>query len=893
MIKKTLHSMLLSFAFLTSYEQTCPNINLSNGDFQGWIGTMTNYSATIEQQGTPPFTGGANVGDRFTLIDPTSAFPDPNTCNNVMSSPPNGNTCVKLGNELVGCKQDVLEYTVSVTPDNNLLLYQYAIVLEDPGGGHIPANRPRFVVEIIEKSSGNLVDATCGVYEDYAGPFDGLRTCGSIFYRAWTTTGIDLSAYQNLTAPNNEVIIRFKTHDCGLCGHFGYAYVTAECAKLEIETTYCENTNIATVKAPEGFSYLWDSGEFSQEIQIQNPVIGQQVGVTLTSRQGCVSYITSNITSVNITSNFNVPPPVCELDSINFSDLSLATDFSGNNVNISDWEWVFGDGDTSRLANPTHLYSTPGIYSVKLKVTADGCTDTKIIPIAINPQPVSEFTFNNVCENISIDLINNSFLSTGNISNTNWDFGDNTTSTLFSPSKKYTSSGEYKVKLIATSDSGCISEFIDTISIFQTPNPIMEMNQFCLGSPTNFINNSIPNADSINYWLWDRGDNTPLSTLENNSHTYLSAGDYRVSLTVTNSDNCVNISYDTITIVDFSIEVSSDTSCHESITSFKSNSSSNIQSIEWHFGDSTTSNLNNPTHLYSNPGQYATTVSAINDIGCVDSSELIIIVNENPFIAFNPDKYFGCTPLCISLNNFSYSNDSIVKYEWDIANELFSDISPSLCIEDTGYHNITLTATTLKGCSTKLTKDSVLYVDALPIASYELSDSVLDFFNTKVQFENTSILYDSILWEFYNNSTYSEESLSHIFPEAENQNYIVCLSTITDYGCFDSICKTITVKGDLFYIPNSFTPDGNNTNETFSPVFKGVSPDNYKFYIYNRWGELIFYTENPNNSWDGTHKGRKVKTDVYIWKIEFNTINRRESNLKYGHVSVIYSPTIE
>lgn len=92
----------------------------------------------------------------------------------------------------------------------------------------------------------------------------------------------------------------------------------------------------------------------------------------------------------------------------------------------------------------------------------------------------------------------------------------------------------------------------------------------------------------------------------------------------------------------------------------------------------------------------------------------------------------------------------------------------------------------------------------------------------------------------------------------------------------------------IFYVPNSFTPDGDEHNQTWKPVFtEGFDSDDFNLTIFNRWGELIFESNDPQQGWDGTYNGMTVQDGIYIWKIEFGVLGIDERVLDYGHLVII------
>jgi gliding motility-associated-like protein len=92
----------------------------------------------------------------------------------------------------------------------------------------------------------------------------------------------------------------------------------------------------------------------------------------------------------------------------------------------------------------------------------------------------------------------------------------------------------------------------------------------------------------------------------------------------------------------------------------------------------------------------------------------------------------------------------------------------------------------------------------------------------------------------------------------------------------------------IIYVPNTFTPDGDGSNDVFTPVItEGVDPSDYSFRIYNRWGELIFETSEVNRGWDGYYQGLIAKDGTYVWQMEFRKSTDAESIIKTGSLNLL------
>jgi gliding motility-associated-like protein len=127
-----------------------------------------------------------------------------------------------------------------------------------------------------------------------------------------------------------------------------------------------------------------------------------------------------------------------------------------------------------------------------------------------------------------------------------------------------------------------------------------------------------------------------------------------------------------------------------------------------------------------------------------------------------------------------------------------------------------------------------------------------------------------------------------IFPDTDPGNYNVCLATVSADGCMDTVCHIVVID-DLFllFVPNTFTPDGDGINDYFFPVIDGYDLTSFEMMIFNRWGELIFTSTNPDNKWDGTYRSLMSKEDTYVWKILAKNVVTGKKKTFVGHVNLL------
>ena len=159
--------------------------------------------------------------------------------------------------------------------------------------------------------------------------------------------------------------------------------------------------------------------------------------------------------------------------------------------------------------------------------------------------------------------------------------------------------------------------------------------------------------------------------------------------------------------------------------------------------------------------------------------------------------------------------------------------------------------------------------------------------NPVFHFTNTSANATSNFWEFGDETTSSQTNPTHTYEDKPGVYHIVLYATNTA-GCRDSAVAVVSVVDELiFYVPNSFTPDGDEFNNVFFPVFSsGFDGQNYTLLIFDRWGEVLFESHNVDFGWDGTYAGQLCKEGTYTWKIIIKERNKDKHNEYVGHVNL-------
>ncbi|NOQ73929.1 MAG: T9SS type B sorting domain-containing protein [Crocinitomix sp.] len=283
------------------------------------------------------------------------------------------------------------------------------------------------------------------------------------------------------------------------------------------------------------------------------------------------------------------------------------------------------------------------------------------------------------------------------------------------------------------------------------------------------------------------------------------------------------------------------------------------------------------------------TVYGTDEFGCENSDEVTVTVEPIPNLVFQGDILAGCAPLEVTFTNLTVAPGTECK--WIIEGNVIDGCAAiTYVFNSPGCFDVTFGMTSATGCYTEKTYSDYICLDETPEASFYSTPSVLDGANPLAQFHNTSTGATTYEWDF-GDGTAGSTALNpeHLFPPDKGE-YIVELTAFSANGCADQAYLTIRVLEDIiFYVPNIFTPDGDNFNETFKPIFtSGFDPYDYHLLIFNRWGEIVFESFNAAHGWDGTYGDNEICEDgVYIWSLEFGDINDDKKHKKSGHVSLL------
>ncbi|MEX1190460.1 MAG: PKD domain-containing protein, partial [Brumimicrobium sp.] len=684
-----------------------------------------------------------------------------------------------------------------------------------------------------------------------------------------------------------------------------------------VSDTVCANlltnfTDISTTETGTVSGWNWDfQNDGLVDENVQNPTNeynthgNHDVNLLVTNSHGCENDTTLSVeVHPNPTPDFTTND-VCLNDTMSFVNAS-SIDYG----QLTTYEWDFDDGNISNDANTQHLYIAPGTYDVQLTATSEeGCIADTIISTTVIDLPIADFTFINTCDLDSLEFDNTAQGNGGTIDQVFWDVeSDNVVDYVGDDGAHiYPSNGFYDITQVIETTDGCRDTVTQEVIVYSKPAADWITTSVCEDVASDFANSSAVvdvDNDVITDFEWDFGDGNT-STIENPTNQYGAENIYDVELIVTTNYGCKDTLMESATVwplpeVDFSpTDVCLDFATQFTDESTISNSFTNNSNVQWDwdFGDGGASNAQNPNYTYQVDGVFDATLIVTSNNGCVNETTLPVTVHPKPEASFIGTNLSGCSPICPEIVSTSTVDNpsSLSNFKWKLGNSIVQDgSSASLgeCIDNNGgdvsFYDLELTVTSNEGCVDTFLEADYIQVYHNPIANFTFDPSNPDVMNTEVRFLNSSLYADQYDWDFYFVGASSKVNPIVDFP-AEADDYDVRLVVETDEGCLDTARAVVKIEDKIvFYVPNTFTPDGDLVNNLFQPVFtSGYEPNDINLLIFNRWGEVVFETNNIDKGWDGYYKNEPVPDGTYVWKIEFTETMSDKRHVETGHVNVI------
>ncbi|MEZ4924511.1 MAG: PKD domain-containing protein, partial [Crocinitomicaceae bacterium] len=531
--------------------------------------------------------------------------------------------------------------------------------------------------------------------------------------------------------------------------------------------------------------WQWDFGDASPLDNNQNPVHSYSAPGIYN-----VELITENVFGCSDT--FNTTVEVFPLPTADFTFttvcLNAVTDFTDASISAVSWEWDFGDGSPlNNNQNPTHVYGTSGNFNVQLVVTnVQGCTDTLVQSITVNPNPFADFTVTTACHTYPTTFTD---ASSGTL-NYYWDFGDGSPiDNNGSPVYTYANSGSYSVEMIVENVFGCTDTSIQTVDVLVQPQAGFINNNVCAGEITVFTDTSILGPTT---WEWDFGDGSPVDNNQNPSHLFTPGGIYNVTLIVGNPAGCMDtvvvpVSVYTVPVPDFM----ADTVCLFSITSFTDLTTDAVAlaSWDWDFDDGNTSFQQNPTYIFQAPGQYNVELIVTNVNGCDSSITIPVFVSDIPIADFIADTVCLGNPTSFTDNSTGFPS----SWTWSFGDGTVSNVGPNEqhTYASPGSYIVSLLVSAGGACTDQVF-EIVNVIDAVT-AGITVQDSLCDgsTFNFQDNSTFTTGAIASYFWGFGDGNTSSAQDTNYVY--ASPGTYTVTHTVVTTGGCASTAIVDVTV----------------------------------------------------------------------------------------------------
>jgi gliding motility-associated-like protein len=631
--------------------------------------------------------------------------------------------------------------------------------------------------------------------------------------------------------------------------------------------------------APFTHTYA-DTGEYVPKLTIEDAM-----GCIDTSRLADTLFIStpqpwfySNLTTI------------CPQSDIQFTDSSTGKGLT--------YLWDFGNGGTTSTAkNPVFSYGgNDSSYSVKLVITdRGGCKDSVTRTNYITTiKPIPAF---DILDTLTIcPPIETKFTFKGlNYDSLEWDFGDGATSTLMNPTHFYNTYGNFTATLNIYGYGGCKESTSKNVHVLN-PGSVTTLNYSPLEACNELlVDFSLVTIPDMKYALifGDGAIDTTMATTY--QHLYNAPALYNPTIQYTDNQGCIAGvgGGPPIKVIgaDPFFDADKKKFCDSGTVYFTNYTIGNdpVVSRIWDFGDGTsTSSDTDPIHMYQQPGLYSVSQSVTTQQGCTKTiaDTIRVFRTPDPYIAGDS---IGCLNTTLNLEAMLTVPDTVITWKWDLGNNNFPTTQKvSLNFNNSGNYTVKLQATNSFGCTDTTSRN--LYVPPTPAITVVNNPVIPVSTGTNLPI------------------TYGPEVVKYTWTPDKNLSCTDCPSPFANprstttytvkvadqYGCTNSADVTVTVvcNGLNYFIPNTFSPNGDGVNDVFAPRGVGLARVN-SMRIFNRWGQMVFEKMNfmandrtPNGGWDGTYKGKPASADVYVYIIEFVCENNAIVPVK-GNVALV------
>ena len=597
-------------------------------------------------------------------------------------------------------------------------------------------------------------------------------------------------------------------------------------------STICQGESVQ-LTATGGVTYSWSPTTGLSNPNISNPIASPSstttYTVTTTDSQGCTASASVLITvtpspTLTVTAS---PQNIC----VGQNSILTAN-------GASTYSWSTGASTASITVTPT----TTTTYTVTGYNGSCSSSATVVVNVSTNLNVTINANPPSVC------IGGTSVLTASGGSTYSWSTGGSTASITVTPTATttYTVTGSSGVGCSNTATVTVTVGSSPTISITAAPQSI------CIGGT------SVLTASGASTYSWSTGGSTASITVTpTTTTTYTVTGSSGVGCSGTAT---VSVTVNPLPTV--SIDPSQSSICSGTSVILTANSDISGTSFIW----SNNISGNNITVIPSTTTTYA--VTGTTNQGCTGTASVTINVSQPPIIDYTTTQSHCGQSDGNIITNVTGGIPPFI-YQW-------SNGANTSNLNNIPAGNYNLTITDANGCSSTI---NITLVEASkPQANFAPKPQITTIDDPIIYFENYSIGASSYQWDFGDgySSTYFSPTHAYDFPGV----YHVVLSVSDQYGCVDTVGANIIINDITnIFLPNAFTPNGNNINELYNIMGTGIDPSTFEMRIFDRWGKQLFYTTDYSASWDGTYNGEPVPQGSYIIAIKYS--NKNNGNKYY------------
>lgn len=657
-------------------------------------------------------------------------------------------------------------------------------------------------------------------------------------------------------------------------------------ADFRIDTIFClaDSTHIRNI-TQGGETYYWDFGipdrtddtstAFEPKFQYVDTGIYKVTLIAMNVNSCDQADTTSRYVRVynQADASFSYMPGVCQNEIF----------FEGKSQYGKFFSWDFGDyqstSNYSPFQNAKHVYRDTGTYNVTLIVDSGTVCEFRVTKeVRIENLPEVKFIS-------TIDTCNGNAVFVNQSQNSSfyfWDYGDGDTSTeaAIQHHHKYQKADSFRVMLVGMPGTLCADTAIVSIVLKINPADAMIILDTCRLTASFY---GISPYSTNNGW-WNFGDGHDTAMIDTVlNYKYFSPGNYQLTYLANNGTLCVDTVIKNLYIPPLpeAIFIDSIENCSPEVKFF--NQSKNANTFRWEFGNGISSTQSGPLNItYKNPGKYLVSLVAVSSYQCRDTFTDTVDIKHLAIADFSM-VWDTCTDR-IKIKNLSSTGGICYWYFGDGESEVNS--SPIILhrydttglFQDTMREYTVLLEVTDGPCIDSSIQKILIYSSPKPDFSVQYdSCEPLAFFHAN---SHGAI---STFWDLGDTSVIGKTQFFYKYPQ--KGDYLVKYVINRDTFCADSVIKKISVgeySPENIEIPNVFTPNNDGINEIYTIRGMNFLCDEYEFYVYNRWGQLVYKAINVPVWWDGRYNGLPLSPSTYYYVFKSKKLNLA------GTISIIW-----